>query len=130
MLTGKRGFGVALRVIPNHIKTMEELNLPSTLRKFIERKQGLVLMVGPTGHGKSTALAAMINEINNTRAEHILTIEDPIEFVFTPNKSIISQRELYLDTPTLPALCGRLCAKILTWFWWAKCAIWNPFPRP
>ncbi len=92
--------GIALRVIPNHIKTIEELNLPSTLRKFIERKQGLVLMVGPTGHGKSTALAALINEINTTRAEHILTIEDPIEFVFTPNKSIISQRELYLDTIT------------------------------
>lgn len=93
-------FGVALRVIPNHIKTLEELNLPTTLRRFIERKQGLILMVGPTGHGKSTALAAMINEVNNTRAEHILTIEDPIEFVFTPAKSIISQRELYLDTPT------------------------------
>jgi twitching motility protein PilT len=92
--------GIALRVIPNHIKTIEELNLPSTFRKFIERKQGLVLMVGPTGHGKSTALAALINEINTTRAEHILTIEDPIEFVFTPNKSIISQRELYLDTVT------------------------------
>ncbi|MDR3643011.1 MAG: PilT/PilU family type 4a pilus ATPase [Candidatus Doudnabacteria bacterium] len=91
--------GVALRVIPNRIKTMEELNLPATLRRFIERKQGLVLMVGPTGHGKSTALASMINEINNTRAEHILTIEDPIEFLITPNKSIISQRELYLDTP-------------------------------
>ncbi len=92
--------GVALRVIPNHIKTMEELNLPSVLKQFIQRKQGLVLMVGPTGHGKSTALAAMVNEINQTRAEHILTIEDPIEFVFTPNKSIISQRELYLDTPS------------------------------
>jgi twitching motility protein PilT len=92
--------GVALRIVPNHIKTLEELSLPSALRKFIERKQGLVLMVGPTGHGKSTALAALINEINNTRAEHILTIEDPIEFVLTPNKSIISQRELYLDTPT------------------------------
>lgn len=92
--------GVALRVVPNRIKNLEELGLPSTLKKFIERKQGLVLMVGPTGHGKSTALAALINEINNSRSEHILTIEDPIEFVFTPNKSIISQRELYLDTPT------------------------------
>ncbi|MBI5530620.1 MAG: PilT/PilU family type 4a pilus ATPase [Candidatus Doudnabacteria bacterium] len=92
--------GIALRVVPNHIKTLEELNLPSTLRNFIERKQGLVLVVGPTGHGKSTALAALINEINNTRDEHILTIEDPIEFVFPPNKSIVSQRELYLDTPT------------------------------
>lgn len=92
--------GLALRVVPNHVKTLEELNLPTSLRKFIERKQGLVLMVGPTGHGKSTALASMINEINNGRAEHILTIEDPIEFMFTPAKSIVSQRELYLDTPT------------------------------
>jgi twitching motility protein PilT len=89
---------IAMRVIPNHIKTIEELNLPPMLRKFTERKQGLVLVVGPTGHGKSTALAAMINEINNTRAEHILTIEDPIEFVFTPGQSVVSQRELYLDT--------------------------------
>jgi twitching motility protein PilT len=96
----KAVLGVALRVIPNHIKTLEELNLPPILKKFTERKQGLVLMVGPTGHGKSTALAAMINEINKTRSEHILTIEDPIEFIFTPEQSIISQRELYLDTPT------------------------------
>jgi twitching motility protein PilT len=92
--------GVAMRVIPNRIKTIEELNLPPILKRFIEKKQGLVLVVGPTGHGKSTALAAMINEINNTRSEHILTIEDPIEFVFTPKFSIISQRELYLDTLT------------------------------
>lgn len=94
---------IAMRVIPNHIKTLEELNLPTILRKFTERKQGLVLMVGPTGHGKSTALAAMINEINNTRSEHILTIEDPIEYLFTPNQSIVSQRELYLDTPSFSA---------------------------
>ncbi|MDE2311931.1 MAG: type IV pilus twitching motility protein PilT [Patescibacteria group bacterium] len=94
----KGSISIAMRVIPNRIKTLEELNLPPMMRKFVERKQGLVLVVGPTGHGKSTALAAMINEINNTRPEHILTIEDPIEFVFTPNMSTISQRELYLDT--------------------------------
>lgn len=92
--------GIAMRLVSSQIKTIEELNLPVTLRKFIEKKQGLVLMVGPTGHGKSTALASMINEINNTRAEHILTIEDPIEYIFTPNKSFISQRELYVDTPS------------------------------
>jgi len=92
--------GIAMRLIPSKIKTLEELNLPVTMRKFLDRKQGLVLVVGPTGHGKSTALASMLDEINNTRSEHILTIEDPIEYVFTPNKSIISQRELYIDTPT------------------------------
>jgi twitching motility protein PilT len=91
---------VALRVIPNQIKSIEELNLPDILNKFVDRKQGLVLVVGPTGHGKSTALAAMINQINHARSEHILTIEDPVEFLFTPNKSIISQRELYVDTPS------------------------------
>jgi len=101
--------GIAMRVIPNRIKTIEELNLPPILKKFTERKQGLVLVVGPTGHGKSTALAAMINGINNSRSEHILTIEDPVEFVFTPAKSIISQREVNLDTPGFaPALKGAL----------------------
>lgn len=90
---------IALRLIPNHIKTLEELNLPPIMRHFTEIKQGLVLVVGPTGHGKSTALASMINEINQNRNEHILTIEDPIEFVFTPAKSVVSQREVNLDTP-------------------------------
>lgn len=91
---------IAFRLIPNTIKTLEELNLPPTLRKFTEPKQGLVLVVGPTGHGKSTASASLINTINNTRSEHILTIEDPVEFMFTPKKSIISQREVNLDTPS------------------------------
>ncbi len=91
---------IAFRLIPNTIKTLEELNLPPTLHKFTEPKQGLVLVVGPTGHGKSTALASMINTINNTRSEHILTIEDPVEFMFTPKKSVISQREVNLDTPS------------------------------
>lgn len=96
----KGTISIAMRVVPNRIKTLEELGLPPMLRKFTERKQGLVLVVGPTGHGKSTALASMINEINNTRADHILTIEDPIEFIFTPNQSVVTQRELYLDTPS------------------------------
>lgn len=91
---------IAFRLVPNHIKTLEELGLPPTLRKFAEKRQGLVLMVGPTGHGKSTALASLINEINLGRSEHILTIEDPIEFMFPPKRSIISQREVGLDTPT------------------------------
>lgn len=93
-------FNAAFRLIPTQIKNLEELNLPPILKKFTEHKQGLVLVVGPTGHGKSTTLAAMINEINNTRSEHILTIEDPVEFLFTHKESIISQREVNLDTPS------------------------------
>lgn len=91
--------GIAFRLVPNKIKTLEELGLPPLLAQFTERKQGLVLVVGPTGHGKSTALASMINEINHNRKEHILTIEDPVEFVFVPDKSIISQREVNVDAP-------------------------------
>jgi twitching motility protein PilT len=90
----------AFRLIPNHIKTVQELNLPETLLKFTEHKQGLVLVVGPTGHGKSTALAALIDYINKNRSEHILTIEDPVEFIFQPAKSIVNQREVNVDTPS------------------------------
>ncbi len=93
-------WNAAFRLIPTDIKTLEELNLPPMLKKFTENKQGLVLVVGPTGHGKSTALAAMINEINVTRSEHILTIEDPVEFLFTHKQSFISQREVGQDTPS------------------------------
>lgn len=90
----------AFRLIPNRVKTVQELNLPDALLKFMDKREGLVLMVGPTGHGKSTALAAMIDYVNTTRFEHILTIEDPIEFIFTPQKSIVNQREVDVDTPT------------------------------
>lgn len=94
----KGELGAALRLIPTHIKTMDELNLPQVFKKLTEYRQGLVLVTGPTGEGKSTTLASMIEKINSDRAEHILTIEDPIEFVYQPKKSIISQRELMLDT--------------------------------
>ncbi len=88
----------ALRLIASKISTVEELNLPPQLTKFTEYKQGLVLMVGPTGHGKSTSLAALIDQINHTREENILTIEDPIEYVYIADKSLINQREVGQDT--------------------------------
>lgn len=88
----------ALRLIPAKIKTVDELQLPPVFHTFTQYKQGLVLITGPTGEGKSTTLAALIDEINTMRADHILTIEDPIEFVYQPKKSIISQRELNQDT--------------------------------
>ncbi len=90
--------GVALRLIPQEIKTIEELNLPPILESFAHREQGFFLVVGPVGQGKSTTLASMIQLINQTRAEHIVTIEDPIEFIFSQDKSLIDQREVKIDT--------------------------------
>lgn len=89
---------VALRLIPNVIRDFKDLNLPPILESFTQRSQGFFLCVGPVGQGKSTTLAAMVNTINKTRAEHILTIEDPIEYVYEEEKSLIDQREIGLDT--------------------------------
>lgn len=91
------GFGIALRLIP-HVKTIQELNLPPLLETFARKKQGFFLVVGPVGQGKSTTMASMISLINNERAEHIVTIEDPIEYVFENKRSIIDQREVGIDT--------------------------------
>jgi len=88
----------ALRLIPARIKTVEELLLPPLYNQFAQLQQGLILVTGPTGHGKSSTLAAIIDLINRTRTAHILTIEDPIEYVHTPNKCAITQRELHGDT--------------------------------
>jgi twitching motility protein PilT len=88
----------ALRLIPPRILTIEELNLPPILHYFTKATQGFVLVTGPSSQGKSTTLAAMIDEINHTRSEHIITIEDPIEYVFSPDKSVIEQREVGFDT--------------------------------
>jgi twitching motility protein PilT len=91
-------YAAALRSIQSNIPTFDQLGLPPIVKEIAERPRGLVLVTGPTGSGKSTTLAAMIDHINSTRAEHILTIEDPIEFVHTSKRSIIHQRELGQDT--------------------------------
>ncbi|OGH06264.1 MAG: type IV pili twitching motility protein PilT [Candidatus Levybacteria bacterium RBG_16_35_11] len=88
----------AFRFLPPNVRNIEELHLPKVCHKFADLKQGFVLVTGPTGHGKSTTLAAIINEINQKRAAHILTIEDPIEYIYPSGKSVISQREMDLDT--------------------------------
>ncbi len=93
-------FGIALRLIPREIKTIEQLGLPVVLNEFANRKQGFFLVVGPVGQGKSTTLASMIEIINQNRSEHIITIEDPIEYVYDIKKSIIDQREVGIDTPS------------------------------
>ncbi len=94
----KGSMSAALRLVPNKIKTVEELNLPPQIKDLVNKKQGLVLVVGPTGHGKSTTQAALIDLINHTRAENIVTIEDPIEYVYLQDKSLINQREVGSDT--------------------------------
>jgi len=93
--TGK--MGATLRLLPTKIRTIEELNLPPLLHQFTSVGQGFFLVVGPSGHGKSTALAAMIDEINHIRQDHILTIEDPIEYLFVQDKCIVDQREIGVD---------------------------------
>jgi twitching motility protein PilT len=98
----RRFFNVVLRVIPLQIRSFEELNLPGVLREISTLRRGYVLVTGATGMGKSTTLATMINEINRTRKSKIVTVEDPIEFVFTHDKSIITQREIGTDTQSFP----------------------------
>ena len=95
----QRGYlGAALRLISNKAKTVKELNLPDILTDFAQKEQGFFLVVGPIGHGKSTTLAAMVETINHTSAKHIMTIEDPVEYLFAQDKSIIDQREVRTDT--------------------------------
>ncbi len=99
----REALGAAFRVIPHDIKTLEELGLPGSLHAFTEKPRGLVLVTGPTGSGKSTTLAAIIDEINRTRQDHILTIEDPIEFVHKHKHCIVNQREIGPDAVSFAA---------------------------
>lgn len=96
--TQRGTYAAAFRRIPLEIPNMDSLALPNILHSFTDLRQGLILVTGPTGHGKSTTLAAILNEINSSRAVHIVTIEDPIEFIFKPIRSIISQREMNQDS--------------------------------
>lgn len=100
--TQKGSLAAAFRKIPLEIPSIDSLGLPKILHSFTTLKQGFVLVTGPTGHGKSTTLAAILNEINKNRGVHIVTIEDPIEFILKPQKAIISQREMGSDTHSWP----------------------------
>jgi twitching motility protein PilT len=90
----------ACRAIPKEIPSMDDLDLPAIAKEFTKLPHGLVLITGPTGSGKSTTLASMVGEINKTRAENIITLEDPVEFIFEPDQSIVRQRQLYVDMLT------------------------------
>lgn len=93
---------IALRLIPKQIRTLAELNLPDVLTTFARKSQGFFLVVGPVGQGKTTTLASMIELINTERMEHIVTIEDPIEYIYEPKQSLIDQREVRIDTKDFP----------------------------
>lgn len=95
----QRGYlSAALRLIPYHIRTIEELNLPPILHEISKYNQGFYLVVGPAGHGKTTTMAAIVDEINHKRMDHIITIEDPIEYIYIQDRSLIDQREVGTDT--------------------------------
>ena len=96
-------FALVIRAIPYNIKKFSELNLPESIEQFSNLNNGLVLITGPTGAGKSTTIASLIDYINLNYPKHVITIEDPIEFVFNNRKSIISQRQVLVDTPSFPA---------------------------
>ena len=95
--------GAAYRLIPAEIRSAEQIGLPAIATQFLERRQGLLIIAGPTGHGKSTTLAALVDHINVNRSEHIVTIEDPIEYVFQHKKSVVVQREVESDTRSFAA---------------------------
>ena len=103
MFNQRGAVGAVYRVIPDRIRSFEELGLPLVLAKLAERPRGLVLVTGPTGSGKSTTLAAMIDKINKERHDHILTIEDPIEFVHPHQSCLVNQREVHSDTQSFAA---------------------------
>jgi len=99
---------IVMRAIPYGIKTIEELDLPPVIRELAEEERGIVLLTGTTGSGKSTTLAAMIDHINSSRARHIVTIEDPIEFLHVDKRSVINQREVGMDTANFKAALRRV----------------------
>jgi twitching motility protein PilT len=96
----RKALGAAFRLVPTELKTLEDLGLPTTLYEMANKPRGLVVVTGPTGSGKSTTLAALVHYINRTRAEHILTIEDPIEFLHFHDRSVVNQREIGPDAPS------------------------------
>ena len=110
----KGAVGAAFRLVPSEIKSIEELGLPHVVEEMTEKPRGLVLVTGPTGSGKSTTLAAMIDKINETRDRHIMSVEDPIEFLHEHKRCIVNQREVNQDTKSFAEASGTSCGRTPT----------------
>ena len=122
-----RGAGAVFRTIPSKILTLEELNMADVLKEFAMMPRGLVLVTGPTGSGKSTTLAGMVDFINEKRFDHILTIEDPIEFLHESKKCLINQREVNRDTRSFSTALRSALREDPVSLWLVRCVILRPF---
>jgi twitching motility protein PilT len=125
-----RGAGAVFRTIPSKILSLEQLNAPKIFGDLALKPRGMVLVTGPTGSGKSTTLAAMVNYLNETEFGHILTVEDPIEFVSSPRSAWSTNVRWGRTRCRLRPPCAPLCGKTRTAFWSVKCAIWRPSAWP
>jgi twitching motility protein PilT len=127
----KYGIAAVFRQIPTKVLSFEDFEkfdapLPAVLKKFAMLHRGLVVVTGPTGSGKSTTLAAMLDYANKNRRDHVITVEDPIEFVHESKNCLINHRETGVHTPP----CAAPCARTRTSSWWASCATWRPSSWP
>ncbi len=121
---------LSLRRIPMRIPTPTELGIPGVMAGILHNPSGLILVTGPTGSGKSTTHGAMVDAINRTRPCHIVTIEDPIEYLHTNQLAVVSQRQVGTDTESFETALRRRSARTPTWSWSARCATWRASPSP
>ena len=121
-----RGAGAVFRTIPSKVLSMDDLGMGDVFKKIAGNPRGLVLVTGPTGSGKSTSLAAMVDYVNSTKYEHILTIEDPIEFVHESKKCLVNQREVHRDTLGFAEALRSALREIPISFWSARCVTLKP----
>ena len=120
-----RGAAAVFRTIPSKILNLEDLGAPKIFKDISLQARGIVLVTGPTGSGKSTTLAAMVDFINDTKPDHVLTVEDPIEFVHESKKSLVNQREVHRDTLGFSEALRSALREDPDIFWSVKCAIWR-----